>query len=62
MGYGKRAGENAEKELLRDCEMVPDMIGEILRNPGVDLHVLALKITLRLRRIEQSRIDRWKKF
>ena len=39
-----------------------EAIGEILRNPGVDLHVLALKITRRLRRIEQSRIDHWKKF
>jgi SRSO17 transposase len=39
-----------------------EAIGEILRNPGVDLYALALKITHRLRRIEQSRIDHWKKF
>jgi SRSO17 transposase len=39
-----------------------EAIGEILRNPGVDLHALALKITHRLHRTEQSRIDHWKKF
>ena len=39
-----------------------EAIGEILRDPDTDLHSLALKITHRLRRIEQSRIDHWKKF
>lgn len=39
-----------------------EAIGEILRNPEIDLNVLALKITQRLRRNEQSRIDHWRKF
>lgn len=39
-----------------------DAIGEILRNPDIDLRSLALKITHRLWRIEQTRIDHWKKF
>jgi SRSO17 transposase len=39
-----------------------DAIGELLRNPDIDLHSLAHKITHRLCRNEQSRIDHWKKF
>lgn len=39
-----------------------EAIGEILRDPDIDFHSLALKITHRLRRIEQTRIDHWKKF
>lgn len=39
-----------------------DALGEILRNPDIDAHSLALKITRRLRRNEQSRIDHWRKF
>lgn len=39
-----------------------DAIAEILRNPNIDVHSLALKITHRLRRNEQTRIDHWKKF
>ena len=39
-----------------------ERMGEILRNPNVDIRSLARKITHRLRRNEQSRIDHWKKF
>jgi len=39
-----------------------EAIGEILRNPEIDLKVLAWKITQRLRRNEQTRIDHWRKF
>ena len=39
-----------------------EAIGEMLRDPHVDLRWLARKITLRLRRNEQSRIHHWKKF
>lgn len=37
-------------------------IGEILRNPNINVHSLALKITNRLRRNEHARIDHWRKF
>jgi len=36
-------------------------VAEILRSPAIDIEELASKITKRLRRIEQSRIDHWKK-
>jgi SRSO17 transposase len=39
-----------------------EALGEILRNPNVDTHALAIKITRRLRRSEQTRISHWKKF
>lgn len=39
-----------------------EAIGEILRDPQVDLRWLAQKLTGRLQRTEQSRIDHWKKF
>ena len=39
-----------------------EALGEILRNPDVNVHALALKITHRLHRIEQTRIDHWRKF
>jgi len=38
-----------------------DAIGEFLHNPEIDIRSLAVKITHRLRRIEQTRIDHWKK-
>jgi SRSO17 transposase len=39
-----------------------EAIGEILVAPNIDLRKLALKITRRLRRMEQTRIDHWRKF
>ena len=39
-----------------------EALGEILRNPDINVHALALKITHRLHRTEQTRIDHWKKF
>jgi SRSO17 transposase len=39
-----------------------EALGEILRDPAVDLRLLADKITRRLQRSEQSRIQHWKKF
>lgn len=39
-----------------------EALGEILRNPDVDVEFLALKITRRLRRNEQTRIGHWRKF
>lgn len=39
-----------------------EAVGEMLRNPHVDLRWLALKITRKLRRNEESRIHHWKKF
>lgn len=39
-----------------------EAIGELLREPNLDLRQLALKITRRLRRVEEVRIHRWRKF
>lgn len=39
-----------------------EAIGELLRDPETDLHALAHKITKRLCRNEESRINHWKKF
>lgn len=39
-----------------------EAIGELLRNPDIDTHHLALAITRRLRRTEKVRIDHWRKF
>jgi hypothetical protein len=43
-------------------QQTAEAIGEIFRNPGIDLRDLALKFTNRLRRSEQTRIDHWRKF
>lgn len=39
-----------------------EAIGELLRNPDMNLHQLARIITRRLRRTERVRIDHWRKF
>jgi SRSO17 transposase len=39
-----------------------EALGEILRDPAVDLRLLAAKITRQLQRTEQSRIQHWRKF
>lgn len=39
-----------------------EALGEILRNPNIDVRGLAEKTTRRLRRNEQSRIHHWKRF
>lgn len=39
-----------------------EAIGELLRNPEMNTRELAHKITARLRRTEQARIDHWRKF
>lgn len=43
-------------------QQTAEALGDILRNPDIDLKELALKITKRLRRSEQTRIDHWRKF
>jgi len=43
-------------------QQTAEAMGEILRNPGIDVKELALMITDRLRRNEQVRIHQWKKF
>jgi SRSO17 transposase len=43
-------------------QQTAQVMGEILRNPDIDLKRLALKITNRLRRNEQTRIDHWRRF
>jgi SRSO17 transposase len=42
-------------------QQTAEAIGEILRHPTIDVRRLARRITSRLTRIEQSRIDHWKK-
>lgn len=42
-------------------QQTAEAIGEILRNPDIDPRSLARKITARLHRTEQSRIDHWRK-
>lgn len=39
-----------------------EVLGELLRNPDIDVKELAQKITRRLRRMEESRIHHWEKF
>jgi len=39
-----------------------EALGELLRNPHIDVRELAIKITRRLRRNEESRIQHWRKF
>lgn len=39
-----------------------EALGEILQDPGVNLRRLANKLTHRLRRSEQARIDHWRKY
>jgi hypothetical protein len=39
-----------------------EALGELLRNPDIDVRELAIKITHRLRRNEESRIQHWGKF
>lgn len=43
-------------------QQAAEAMGEILRNPEINVKELALMITNRLRRNEQVRIDQWKKF
>ncbi len=43
-------------------QQAAEALGEILRNPDINVRELAKKITRRLRRNEQSRIHHWKKF
>ena len=43
-------------------QQTAEAMGEILRNPDIDIGELALMITNRLRRSEQTRIDHWRKF
>lgn len=43
-------------------QQIAEAMGEILRNPDIDVGELALKITNRLRRNEQARIHHWRKF
>ena len=43
-------------------QQTAEAVGEIFRNPDIDLRELAFKLTNRLRRIEQTRIDHWRKF
>ena len=43
-------------------QQAAEAMGEILRNPEIDVKELALMITDRLRRNEQVRIHQWKKF
>ncbi len=43
-------------------QQTAEALGEILRNPDIDHGKLALTITNRLRRNEQTRIDHWRKF
>lgn len=43
-------------------QQTAEALGEILREPEINLASLALRITNRLRRNEQVRIDQWKKF
>jgi len=51
-----------EKTPAMTVQQSAEVIGEILRDPAVDLRRLAYKITRRLQRTEQSRIQHWKKF
>lgn len=43
-------------------QQTAEALGEILRNPDIDIGKLAVTITNRLRRNEQTRIDHWRKF
>lgn len=43
-------------------QQTAEAMGELLRNPDIDVGELALRITNRLRRNEQTRIDQWRKF
>lgn len=39
-----------------------EAVGELLREPDMDVRLLALKITRRLRRVEEVRIHHWRRF
>jgi SRSO17 transposase len=43
-------------------QQTAEAIGEIFRDPDMDLRELAQRLTNRLRRNEQTRIDHWRKF
>jgi len=43
-------------------QQTAEAMAEILRNPDIDVGELALRITNRLRRNEQTRINHWRKF
>lgn len=43
-------------------QQTAEAVGEILRNPEIDIEELAFMITNRLRRNEQTRIHHWRKF
>ena len=52
----------SERTPAMSVQQSAEAVGEMLRDPHVDLRWLARKITRRLRRNEQSRIYHWKKF
>lgn len=52
----------SERTPVITVQQTAEAIGEIFRNPNIDLRKLALKLTNRLRRNEQARIDHWRKF
>lgn len=52
----------SERTPAMTVQQSAEAIGEMLRDPQVDLRWLARKLTGRLQRTEQSRIDHWKKF
>lgn len=52
----------SERTPVITVQQTAEAIGEIFRNPDIDLRQLAFRLTNRLRRSEQTRIDHWKKF
>lgn len=55
----RRLNENTPAITLQQSA---EAIGELLRDPGLDARELAHRISRRLRRVEQVRIDHWRRF